>query len=71
MAGAMQSNCFLVSLACRDHKILVVISFLKPRNALVQMDKKAETLMQDIVFPRRTYACLAGMRAMREDMLVS
>ncbi|CAL8465273.1 g4808 [Coccomyxa elongata] len=33
------------------------------------IDKQAETLMQDIMFPRRTYACISKMRAMREDLL--
>lgn len=34
------------------------------------MDKRAATLMKDIMFPRRTFTCLAGIRAMREDSLV-
>ncbi len=51
--------------------MLIGIKMENTNFSWVQMDKKAETLMQDIMFPRRTYTCLGRLRAMREDTLVS
>ena len=48
------------------HQMKAPKCVVRPR----QRDQCAKDILADIVFPRKTYSCLYGLKAMEEDVLV-